>query len=473
MSIHTKAALNTVLSFFLAMLLFGIILAISNKHNKTYDATQNKRLSLSEQSAKLVSELKKPVRVVAFTNDHERKDVERILKNYLNANPAMFHFEVLDLLKNPARAKAYDIVYSGQGVLELLPEGGANEPSKRQERLNDFEEQTITNALVKLSDRDSLKLGFLTGHGEASITENQPFGISGLKMALEPEAYKAEEINLAKQPQLPNDLAALIVAGPKAPLLDGERDILKKYIDGGGRLLFWFDAQTDRSYADFLLQYGFEIPDEIILTPDQVGRITQDSAAVVGMVFDAGHPVTKDQKEFILSLLSHPIKSVNDPARANGYSVKPLVSSTDMTVVVPAAEVLGKKKMAPPKGKGASFPLVTLASKSLSEASPESSPSPSASPSPSSDRREARLAVMGGEVFTNQLLRVVGNRDFSVNLINWLVQEESRITIRPVEEESKPLFLAPGQVRNIVGVQLLLVPMIFLLLGILSAVKRR
>lgn len=470
MSIHTKAALNTIASFVLALILFLIVLAISNKHDHTYDATQNKRLSLSEQSLRLVQGLKKPVRAVVFTNDYQVKSVEKVLDKYKVANPAMFSYRVLDPLKNPGAAKAYAVQYSGQGVLELVePDQAPDQPGKRQERLSDLEEQTITSALLKLSERSELKIGFLTGHGERSITEQQPMGLSILKSSLEPEAFHAEEFSLAKKPQVPADYAAVVLAAPRSALLDSEKEGLLKYLDQGGRLLLEYDIHTDPSYATMLKAYGFDIPDEIILCPDKYGRFTQDSVLTPGLPVAPQHPAVKDQKDQVVLYLAHPIK-VGDPNQANGYAAQALISSIDGCLAVPVEAIL-KNTLKVDTSRTAAFPLVTVSSKKMA---PAASPSPDASPSPAPGQdRESRLAVVGGEMFSNQVIRAAGNRDLTLNLLSWLVQAESRISIRPSEETSKPLMLAPGALDSIVLVQLLLIPAIFLLIGILSAVRRR
>ncbi len=471
MSVHTKAALNTVASFVLGLLLFGLVLAISNKHNQTYDATKDKRLSLSEQSLNLIRDLKKPVRAVVFTNDYQAKQVEKVLEKYKVANPAMFSFRVLDPIRNPGAAKSYAVQYSGQGVLELVEPNQGDAPSKRQERLNDLEEQTITNALLKLSERSELKIGFLTGHGERSLTEQQPFGLLALKGVLEPEAFKPEEFSLAKTPNVPADYAAVVIAAPRSALLDNEKESLTKYLEGGGRLLFEYDISTDASYSKLLAGYGIEVPDEIVLCPDKYGRFNQDSVIVPGLPVSKTHAVTKDQGDQVVLVLPHPVRP-GDPAKANGYAAEPLISSVDVCLARPVAEVL--KNAIQVDGKPSAFPLVTVASKKLASAAPAASTSPVASASPAPENtRESRIAVLGGEMFSNQVVKVAGNRDFTVNLLSWLVQAESRISIRPSEEASKPLILGAGQMEKIILLELLLVPAIFLLIGILSAVKRR
>lgn len=473
MSVHTKAALNTIAAFLLAMVLFGIILAISNKHNHTYDATKNKRLSLSEQSLNLVRNLQKPVRAVVFTNDFDIKSVEKVLEKYRVANPAMFSYSVLDSVRNPGKAKAYNIQYNGTGVLELVEPDQGDQPGKRQERLNDLEEQTITNALLKLSERSELKVGFLTGHGERSIEEKQPMGMLALKNALEPEAFKSEEFSLAKNPNVPADYAAVVIASPQSALLETEAEGLKRYLDGGGRLLFEYDVKTDPSYAKLLAGYGLDVPSELVLCPDKYGRFTQDAVIVPGLPLkDSQQPVAKEQKDQVVMALAHPVKTA-DPAQSNGYASETLIFSVDGCLGVPAEAVLGKSNLKLDTSKTASFPLASVSSKKMTAPTAPVA-SPSASPSPAPDaQRESRVAVVGGEMLSNQILPVAGNRDFTVNLLSWLVQAESRITIRPSEETSKPLILGPDVLNRIVLVQLLLMPAIFLLIGVLSAVRRR
>ena len=55
---------------------------------------------------------------------------------------------------------------------------------------------------------------------------------------------------------------------------------------------------------------------------------------------------------------------------------------------------------------------------------------------------ESRVVVIGDSDFaTNSVLGIQGNRDFFLNTVNWLAQQENLIAIRPREPEDRRLTL--------------------------------
>jgi ABC-type uncharacterized transport system involved in gliding motility auxiliary subunit len=109
-------------------------------------------------------------------------------------------------------------------------------------------------------------------------------------------------------------------------------------------------------------------------------------------------------------------------------------------------------------------------------ASPEPSPAPSpvASPEPPPPAREGRVVAFGDADFaSNALLGFQGNRDFFLNVVAWLAEDADLISIRPREPEDQRMFLAGGQQQIVAGVALLLLPGLFVALGIWTWWKRR
>ena len=59
-----------------------------------------------------------------------------------------------------------------------------------------------------------------------------------------------------------------------------------------------------------------------------------------------------------------------------------------------------------------------------------------------------------------------GNRDFFLNVVAWLAEDADLISIRPREPEDQRMFLAAGQQQVVAAVALLLLPGLFVVLGI-------
>jgi ABC-type uncharacterized transport system involved in gliding motility auxiliary subunit len=109
-------------------------------------------------------------------------------------------------------------------------------------------------------------------------------------------------------------------------------------------------------------------------------------------------------------------------------------------------------------------------------ASPAASgePSPSPSPSPEAPKREGRVAAFGDSDFaSNAFLSFQGNRDLFLNTVAWLVQDVDLISIRPKEPEDQRLVLTQNQQKNVLILALLLIPGVFVVMGIRKWWSRR
>src|ERR1700730_7895243 len=98
---------------------------LANRYNKTFDATSNKRYSLSEQTAKIVKGLKQDATITYFdqasrfsqpgTNQISPKD---LLQQYRNLSPKV-HVTYVDPDKNPGLAREAGIKSYGTTVVQI------------------------------------------------------------------------------------------------------------------------------------------------------------------------------------------------------------------------------------------------------------------------------------------------------------------------------------------------------------------
>jgi ABC-type uncharacterized transport system involved in gliding motility auxiliary subunit len=73
----------------------------------------------------------------------------------------------------------------------------------------------------------------------------------------------------------------------------------------------------------------------------------------------------------------------------------------------------------------------------------------------------------------NQFLNVQGNRDFVLNTVSWLAEEEDQISIRPKDTKSTPVFLTSQQAQAVFWVPVVILPALALAGGIVAVVRRR
>jgi ABC-type uncharacterized transport system involved in gliding motility auxiliary subunit len=87
---------------------------------------------------------------------------------------------------------------------------------------------------------------------------------------------------------------------------------------------------------------------------------------------------------------------------------------------------------------------------------------------------KARLVVYGtSNLAANQFLNLQGNRDFFLNTVSWLAEEEDLISIRPKETRQAPVFLTALQAQAVFLIPVVVLPGLILLGGVVTLVRRR
>ncbi|MBA2355079.1 MAG: hypothetical protein H0V80_10470 [Acidobacteria bacterium] len=74
---------------------------------------------------------------------------------------------------------------------------------------------------------------------------------------------------------------------------------------------------------------------------------------------------------------------------------------------------------------------------------------------------------------TNSVLGTPGNRDFFMNALNWLAQQENLIAIRPREAGDRRVTMTEDQQRRVLYLSVLGLPLAVAALGIWTWSRRR
>jgi ABC-type uncharacterized transport system involved in gliding motility auxiliary subunit len=106
---------------------------------------------------------------------------------------------------------------------------------------------------------------------------------------------------------------------------------------------------------------------------------------------------------------------------------------------------------------------------------PTPAPSPAPSPAPAEPKTpEGRVVAIGDADFaSNALLGFQGNQDFFLNVVAWLAEDADLISIRPKEPENQSLFLSRQVQQNVAWMALVLLPGLFVILGVVTWWRRR
>src|SRR5262245_34397103 len=139
------------------------------------DTTSNKRYSLSDQTIKVVSNLKQDVKIEYFDQQKNFGTAKDLLDSYNNLSGKM-HIEYIDPDKKPAIAKAMGV--RNYGSTFILANG-------KTEEAKSVNEEEVTGALVRALKGGQRTVCFVSGSGEHSLENSDRSGFSNVKEALE------------------------------------------------------------------------------------------------------------------------------------------------------------------------------------------------------------------------------------------------------------------------------------------------
>jgi len=451
-----------------------ILYSLAVQHNKRFDVTQAKRFTLAEQSIKLLQGLQYPIKVIGFYSlaERERETFTDLVKQYTQHTDKL-SYEVIDPDRQPALAKQYDITAYNTVVVE---------GNGKKEKISRVEEAALTNAILKVTRTTKKAVYFMTGHGEPALTDSDRMGYSVAKQALEEQNYTVQELVLARQPQVPDDAAVVIVAGPRRDLLESETEALSTFLGRGGHLFVMLDPETVPGLVTFVKRYGIEVGNDVVIETNPLGRlIGGDYLMPVVMTYER-HAITKELGNVMT--MFPVVRSVQVAKELpQGITAQGLAMTSTESWAETDLKALHEGHVAFDQDSDRRGPISIAAVATISADKAGTSASTSES-SESSEQPEqeksgtphaARLVVLGDSEFANNnLFPVQGNGNFFLNTVSWLAEEEDLIAIRPRKGGgSGPVMLTAAQAPLIFWLPVVLLPLGVLGTGAMVFVRRK
>lgn len=452
---------------FVSVLIFLGILAVanflSNKYRHRFDMTEGGLRSLSNETVSLLKGMKKDVRVVAFYRQNERSRIEELLKDY-TYHTNRVSYEVVDPDKNPARAKRYNIRQYRTTVLEC---------GDREERVIADDEKTLTNALVKVTRDRQKAVYFLTGHGENDLGSREREGMGVAKDRIqELNTLVRDSLLLARDRSVPADCAVLVVAGPKKALFPAEVDSIKVYLEGGGKALVLLDPDVDSGLEGMLAAYQVKVGNDFVVDNSGIGGLFGLDASMPVAVNYADHEVTGKLKGIMTTfMLARSVSAITGGSALDAQATEVVKTSeaswaeSDLSPLRGARKGNAQVSFDPGQDRRGPISLaVAVTARPKTLAASASDPG----------RTRTRLVVFGDSDFaTNQFFKFQGNGDLFLNALNWLLEEEDLIAIRPKEPGFNPIYLTKQQGSLISYLAMAIIPGLVFAAGIVVWWRRR
>lgn len=438
---------------FLVMLILvnGMVKTARFNLDKRWDLTEDKSHTLAPETLKALQTLPQPVHATAFFATTTTDTAKELLDNFKSSSNGKFTYEFVNPDTDPVRAKAAGI--TGDGKIQLTM-------GTHSEVAAFASETEIAKALIRLINPTARVVYFVTGHGEASLESaggNGDISYATAKQTLENKNYTVKPLNLIADNKIPTDAQTIVIAGPKKPLTQGEVDLLKKYVDGGGSLIIEENPLVVTDYgdaadplADYLTKdWGITLDNDIIidLTSQQPLNAVSYSAGT--------HPITQNLSQNYLIIMP----------QTRSISFKTDVADvTNTSLIQTSPQSWGETEFSNAQGSQLAFdPNKDIAGPLTMAVAGENS------------KTKGRVVVFGSSIFADdQGFSAYGNGNMFINSVDWASEQENLINITPNTPKERT-FNPPSQIQLLIVLlaSVIIIPGLIVFAGISTWLARR
>jgi ABC-type uncharacterized transport system involved in gliding motility auxiliary subunit len=439
---------------YILVVLAAVVIAnfLADRYNKSYDATANKRYSLSDQTAKIVKGLKQPATILYFDQGTRFQHAKDLLNEYSELSPKI-QVKYVDPDKNPQEAREAGIKNYGTALVEV---------GDRKEEAKSMTEEGITGAIIRDLKNTTRTVCFVGGSGEHQIDDSDRSGYSRFKDLLGKENYQAKSIDLLQKAEVPSDCTVLVVAGPTRDYQQPEVDAIKKYVEDGGRALLMLDPPLKIGRSDIadndaltsLLQsWGVTLDKDLILDLNPIGQLAGLGPQVALVTRYESQPIVTGLKG---TATGFPLSRSMEVKNGDKTSVQKLFDSSDTSL---ATNNLNSPRVDPNDPKNRKGPMTIAAAGTYNTGKQDT---------------QGRFVVVGTSSWAeNSFINFNGNSDLALNAVDWLSSDEDMISIRPKEREDRRVTMTRAQLNLVRTTSQFILPLIVVVAGVAVWWKRR
>jgi len=449
---QTKYAAYATVYILVVLCVIVIANILADRYNKSYDATANKRYSLSDQTAKIVKGLKQDATITYFDQATRFDHAKDLLDQYKNLSPKV-HVDYVDPDKKPQETREAGIKDYGTAVVQV---------GMKKENAKSITEEGITGAIIRDLKSDTRTVCFVAGSGEHQIDDSERSGYSRFKELLAKDNYQAKSIDLLQKAEVPSDCTVLVVGGPTRDYQQPEVDAIKKYVEGGGRALLMLDPPlkigrseiADNDALTSLLQsWGITVDKDLILDLNPIGQLAGLGPQVALVTSYESQPIVAGMKG---TATGFPLSRSIDIKNGDKTSIQKLFDSSSSSL---ATNNLSSPAVDPNDPKNKKGPMTLAAAGTYNTGKQDS---------------QGRFVVVGSASWpANSFINFNGNSDLALNVVDWLGSDEDLIAIRPKEQEDRRITMTRAQQLLVRNTSQFLLPLVAIVAGISVWWKRR
>jgi ABC-type uncharacterized transport system involved in gliding motility auxiliary subunit len=449
---QTKYAAYAAVYILVVIAAVAIANVLANRYNKSYDATANKRYSLSDQTAKVVKGLKQDATITYFDQDRRFPHAKDLLDQYANLSTRI-HVKYVDQDKNPQEAREAGIKDYGTAIVRI---------GTQQEQARSLTEEGLTGAFIRVLKNKTRTVCFVAGSGEHQIDNSDRDGYSNFKELVGKDNYEAKSIDLLQKAEVPGDCTALVVGGPTRDYQQPEVDAIKKYVEDGGRALLMLDpplkigrseiADND-ALTNLLQSWGITLDKNLILDLNPIGQLAGLGPQVALVTSYEAQPIVSGMKG---TATGFPLSRSIEIKNGDKTSLQKLFDSSSTSL---ATSNLSSPEVDANDPKNKKGPLTIAAAGTYNTGKQDS---------------QGRFVVVGSSSWAaNSFIKFNGNSDLALNTIDWLASDEDLISIRPKQEEDRRVTMTSAQLSWVRLTSQFLLPLVVVFAGFSVWWRRR
>ena len=426
----------------LLVALTALLAHLSREYRIEHDLTQSHRNTLSPATLDVLKRLEGPVSITAYAlardarGEHVHRRIEEFLRPYQRAKPDLT-VAIVDPREQPKAAAEAGV----RAPIELVVTY-----QRRTERLTEFNEQALANVLLRLARGSERLVLWLDGHGERKLNGPANHDLGEFGRQLEHKGFRVSGINLALAQEMPANASLLVIASPQVDLLAAEVEKIRRYVAGGGNLLWLIDPEPLRGLAPIAEMLGLVLTPGIVADPE-AARYGAPPALAVAAVYGR-HAITDGFNLITIYPQARQVETIEN----DDWRVRPLIE------VAPRGCVkTGKLEGRCDKNRDIVGPI-TIAS---------------AFERAVGDRQQRVVVVGNGHFLSNAFIGNGGNRDLGVNMVNWLAGDDRMIVIQPRGAADSALDIDQVTLYLIAFSFLIAAPLAFMITGLAIWWRRR
>lgn len=433
--------------------IIGLLAWLSNHYSTQIDLTSNHRNSLSRTSVDLLNTFDGKIIFNAYIrNQTTRQAVKEIIQRYQQIKPDIeLHFYNPDIAFKQAEA---DNVVLKNNIAFVI------HYKNRQQNIYSLSENTITNALYRLSLQGKQSIVFITGHNERNPFDKSSRGYSKLSKILEKRGFNIDTVNLLVHP-LSGHTRLLVIASPEKQLGKGVVAQILTYLKRGHNLLWLMDVGPLQGLKPLSTMMDIKFLPGVIIDNNTNLRRTLNiqHPAIIPVIDYPEHPITH-QLNYTLFPIARGIRTTG---MQNRWEQTPILRSLPKSWVE-TSNLTGKITFDPDKGDIAGPVTFGLALERKIK---------SAQKATRNSKTSQRLVVIGDTDFlANSYIGAGDNIALATKIFNWLNNDDKLLKIAPIRHTDLKLDLNDTWISVIGFGFYLVLPLTLLVAGFTLWYKR-